>query len=143
MNFLHSEDGVRPWSPLHVLNRADREIGNHVLALDFSNCVLISKFVYGIDAQVCGHQVQSLGKVSVHRVRRIGEISSEKLAHDRPAFEVRRYNARRGVFGRGVRGEAKSRQRTRTASADNRSVAIAVNADNCWWLHANVYGEPQ
>ena len=65
--------------------------------------ILVAELVHGIDAQVCGHHVQSLGKVSVHRVRRVGKVSTEELAHYGPAFEVSRRNARGRIRRRGVR----------------------------------------
>src|SRR5713226_3068234 len=103
VNFLHAEDAVRPRCPLNVLDRADLKVRNHVVVFNLSHGILVAKFVHGIDAQVCGHHVQSLGKVSIHQVRRVSKISAEELAHDGPAFEVCRGNARGSICRRRVR----------------------------------------
>src|SRR6185437_9498748 len=143
VDFLYAEHGVRPRSPLHVLHRTDLKIRNHVAVLDLSDRILIAKFVHGVYAEVCGHQVQGRRQVSVDRLRRIGKIETEKLAHDRSAFQICRRDSRQRSRRRVVERYTGPCQVPRASSTSNRSVPVLVNTDYGRRLDANVDGEAE
>src|SRR6266851_5299006 len=138
VNFLHRKDGVGPRCPLDVFHRADLKVRNHMVVLNLSHGILIAKFVHGIYAQVCGHHVQSLGKVSVHRVRRVSKVSTEELANYGSAFEVCRCNA-----DRSIRRQANRCNLTAVGPADNQGVSILVHTEHCRGLYADVHSESE
>ena len=102
-----------------------------MIVFDFSNQVVLLHLVHGGALQVGGHHVEGLGPVAAYIERREIQVAFEEKLHERSLLDVRGFGLSRGLR----HGDE------RLVLADNRCLAIRIDADDGRRLYSHISGK--